>query len=140
MHEAVTLSPEGLLEPIEGLWVATGDVVRLARWYDDFEVRIEERFVNYTQDWAVTAVSIDRRAVARSTEVGDALADVQGTVQPLARFDPHWLRGVSADHTGLHLGRQTRVRLVDQDGSVLLTPTELTGKPRFRLEPETPER
>ena len=134
MHDAATLGVLGELEVLEDLPVAGGDIVRLVRRYNAFQVRIEERFTNRTQGWGVTAVSIDRRAVARSTEIGDALADVRGTVLELASFERHWVRAVSSDGTALPLGRPTRVRLVDDAGAALLVPTELSDKPRFRLD------
>ena len=134
IHEVVTFSVDGELDPIEDLSVAGGDIVRLVRRYNGFEVRIEETFINRTQGWGITAVSVDRRAVARSTEIGDALADVRGTVLPLASFEPHRVRAVSADGTALDLAQPTRVRLVDDAGAVLVAPTELGDRPQFTLE------
>ena len=134
LHEAVTLGVFGELEVLEDLPVAGGDVVRLTRRYNGFQVRIAERFTNRTQGWEVTAISVDRPAVARSTEIGDALADVRGTVLRLAAFEPHWVRAVSADGRALQLDRPTRVRLVDDAGTALLIPTELSDEPRFRLD------
>ena len=131
LHEAVTLGVKDELEVLEDLPVAGGDVVRLVRRYNGFQVRIEETIINRTQGWGVTAVSIDRRAIARSTEIGDALADVRGTVLALASFDRHVVRGVSADRTALHLGRPTRVHMVDDAGIEAHATASMTAAARL---------
>jgi hypothetical protein len=72
MYRAVHLDMSGL-EPIDEVIVAVGDWVTLARRYDRFEVRLEERITNRTQGWTVTFVSLDDPVRVKAIQIGDSV-------------------------------------------------------------------